>query len=75
MGSYLSEDARKNLMSRIIEGFNILSGLQQGIEVDSQEGKDGMKELEDIVMDVAAAFTSREIIFGNELPYPPESKI
>jgi len=53
------------LVNRLHEGFILLGGMEQGPWPTECE-----TELEDIIRDIAAALTGKNIEFTDKLPYP-----
>ena len=77
MGEHSGELANL-LEARLNYGMILASGLQQPGHPDSQQAADYEnfqnyvfeKDLEDVVRDIAAALLGKEIIIGEDLPYP-----
>lgn len=71
-----SERQEALLRRRLREAFELNAGLEQGAgfgEFDPPGFKERLvREIEDIVRDIAAALTGRRISFGRKLPYPPK---
>ena len=77
MGEH-SEELGNLLEARLQYGMSIASGLQQPGHPESDRAADCEsfqqyvfeKDLENVVKDIAAALLGRDIIIGEELPYP-----
>jgi hypothetical protein len=64
-----SAKAQRKVMRRVRGGFNLMCGLQQGVDMTSPEGKAGNEELKDVVRDLAAAFGFQITVRKKPLPY------
>lgn len=68
LGNGLHSDYQvKRIMARLRNAFTDLSYAQQGAKLDPAEH-------EDLVKDIAAALLGRDIVLGEQLPYPGKIK-
>lgn len=59
----------RRLKRRLADALSLLSGLQQGVPIDSDEYVKAEGELIDLVKDIGAALLGHEVYVGRALPY------